>query len=73
MVSAALCCAGILTPLLVGLLAVLGLGALTTHLDAEILPALVGFTALSFCAYRRLRHRPAPGHATPTAPERSTP
>ncbi len=72
-VVAALCCAGIMTPLLVGLLTVVGLGALTAHLDAVILPALVGFAALSFFAYRHLQHRPNPEDATPTAPERSIP
>ncbi len=72
-VAAALCCAGIMTPLLIGLLTVLGLGALTAHLDAVILPALVGFAALSFFAYRRLQRRAAPEDATPTTPERSTP
>lgn len=64
-VFAALCCAGILTPLLVGLLTVLGLGALTAHLDAVLLPALAGFAALSYFAYRRLQR--------PTVPERKSP
>lgn len=72
-VAAALCCAGILTPLLVGLLTVLGLGVLTAHLDVVIFPALAGFAALSFFAYGRLQRRPASEDATPTAPERSTP
>ncbi len=72
-VVAALCCAGIMTPLLVGLLTVVGLGALTAHLDAVLLPALIGFAVLSFCAYRRLQPRPTPERATPANPERSTP
>ncbi len=66
-VFTALCCAGILTPLLVGLLTLLGLGALTAHLDAVILPALAGFAALSFFAYHRLQRHPAL-----TNPERTT-
>jgi len=70
---AALCCAGIMTPLLVGLLTVVGLGALTAHLDAVIFPALVGFAALSYFAYRRLRQRPTPERATPANPARRIP
>jgi mercuric ion transport protein len=64
-VVAALCCAGILTPLLVALLAVLGLGVVTDHLDAVLLPALAGFIALSGFAYWRLRR--------PTNTERTLP
>lgn len=56
-----------------GLLTVVGLGALTAHLDAVLLPALVGFAALSYFAYHRLQRRPAPERATPANPERRTP
>lgn len=49
---AALCC---FTPMLVGLLAVLGLGALTGYLDFVLLPALVFFLCL--LAYGLLRQR----------------
>ncbi len=52
-VLAALCCAGILTPLLIGLLAALGLGALTGNLDAVPLPALAVFAAISGVAFWR--------------------
>ncbi len=65
-VFAALCCLGIMTPLLIGLLTVLGLGTLTAHLDAVLLPALAGFVTLSLFAYHHLRHRPAR-----TIPERT--
>lgn len=40
---AAVCC---FTPILVGLLAILGLGALTGYLDYVLLPALVFFLCL---------------------------
>lgn len=49
---AALCC---FTPILVGLLAVLGLGALTGYLDYVLLPALLFFLCL--LAYGLLRQR----------------
>lgn len=65
---AALYCAGILTPLLIGLLAALGLGALTGTLDALLLPALAACAAISGAAawhLRRLRARQLPtGDAT---------
>lgn len=48
----ALCC---FTPILVGLLAVLGLGALTGYLDIVLLPALVFFLCL--LAYGLVRQR----------------
>ncbi len=69
-VLAALCCAGILTPLLIGLLAVLGLGALSGNLDAILLPALTVFAAISGVTSwrlwrRRARHLPTGGAAAP--------
>lgn len=51
-VGAALCC---FTPLLVGLLALLGLGAVTGYLDYVLLPALAGFLALT--GYGLLRRK----------------
>ncbi|TYO97610.1 mercuric ion transport protein [Geothermobacter ehrlichii] len=48
----ALCC---FTPVLVLLLAALGLSALTPYLDFVLLPALVILALLSFLAYRRWR------------------
>jgi len=46
----ALCC---FTPILVGLLGVVGLGAVTGYLDYVLLPALAGF--LSLAVYSLLR------------------
>lgn len=43
----ALCCAGVLTPLLVALLTAAGLGALTRSLDLVLLPALAVFVVLA--------------------------
>lgn len=40
----ALCC---FTPILVGLLGLLGLGAVTSYLDYVLLPALAGFLGLA--------------------------
>lgn len=64
---AALCCAGVLTPLLIGLLTLLGLGALTGNLDAILLPALAFFGALSLFAYWRLRRQQACRVTAPSA------
>lgn len=49
---ATLCCAGVLTPLLVSLLIALGLGALTSTLDVIIFPALLLFATLAFVGWR---------------------
>lgn len=46
-VVAALCCAGILTPLLAAGLTAAGLGALTRNLDLVIFPALAVFLTLT--------------------------
>jgi high-affinity Fe2+/Pb2+ permease len=46
-VVAALCCAGILTPLLAAGLTAAGLGALTRNLDLVIFPALAVFLVLA--------------------------
>jgi len=70
-VFAALCCAGVFTPLLIGLLTLLGLGTLTSNLDAILLPALAFFGALSLFAYWRLRCQQACRVTPPgTAPTR---
>ncbi|HBP87794.1 MAG TPA: mercury resistance system transport protein MerF [Nitrospiraceae bacterium] len=52
----ALCC---VTPILVGLLAVLGLGALTGYLDLVLLPALAFFIGLLMYGLVRQRSREA--------------
>lgn len=54
---AALCC---FTPILVGLLAVLGLGALTGYLDVVLLPALVFFLCLLVYGLMSRRSNGAP-------------
>lgn len=51
-IAAALCCVGILTPLLVALLVALGLTALTQSLDVILLPALGVFLVLAFIGWR---------------------
>jgi mercuric ion transport protein len=45
-----LCC---FTPILVGLLAAVGLSAFTRHLDYVLWPALVIFVVLAMIAYRK--------------------
>jgi len=54
---AALCC---FTPILVGLLAVLGLGALTGYLDYVLLPALAFFLCLLVYGLIKQRSGEAP-------------
>lgn len=61
-VIAALCCVGILTPLLVGLLIAVGLGALTTTLDLILFPALAIFLVLALLAWRSRKARAAAHH-----------
>ncbi|MCA9469800.1 MAG: mercury resistance system transport protein MerF [Nitrospira sp.] len=53
----ALCC---FTPILVGLLAVLGLGALTGYLDFVLLPALLFFICLLAYGLNKQRKGQAP-------------
>jgi mercuric ion transport protein len=51
----ALCC---FTPVLIGLLGVVGLSALTGYLDIVLLPALVFFIALSgYAVWRKRRSK----------------
>jgi len=50
MAIAALCC---FTPLLVVLFGAVGLAAWVGHLDAVLVPALVGFTVLTIYAFIR--------------------
>ncbi len=59
-VIAALCC---FTPLLVGLLAVVGLSAATGDLDSVLLPALVVFLGITI--YAILRRRSAGAEKSP--------
>jgi hypothetical protein len=58
-IVAALSCLACLTPLAVLALGAIGLGVLTGHLDAILLPALVLFTGLAlyryWIAHRRAR------------------
>lgn len=58
-VVAALCCAGILTPLLAAALTAAGLGALTRDLDLVIFPALAVFLTLTAVGWW-LRESPQP-------------
>jgi hypothetical protein len=58
----ALCC---LTPILVLLLGVLGLGALTGYLDAVLLPALAVFLGLAVYAGARQRQTTGDACCTP--------
>ena len=51
-VTAALCC---FTPLLVGLLGLVGLSALTPYLDYVLLPAMVGLPVVAVISYRKWR------------------
>lgn len=55
-IVAALCC---VTPILLGLLALLGLGAVTGYLDYVLLPALAGFLGLIvYAVCRRAQDHP---------------
>ncbi|HYU19675.1 MAG TPA: mercury resistance system transport protein MerF [Chloroflexota bacterium] len=56
-VITALCCVGILTPLLVALLVAAGLGALTRNLDLILFPALAVFLVLTFVGWRSRQAR----------------
>jgi mercuric ion transport protein len=51
-IGAVLSCLACLTPLAVLALGAVGLGALTGHLDAILLPVLVVFAGLAFYRYR---------------------
>lgn len=53
----AFCC---LTPILVGLLGLVGLGAVTGYLDYVLLPALTGFLALTFYGLLRQKQETIP-------------
>lgn len=53
-VLAVLCC---FTPLLVGLLGIVGLSALTGYLDYVLLPALLFFIGLTIYAFRQNQKR----------------
>jgi len=56
-IIAALCC---FTPVLVGLLGVVGLSALTGYLDLVLLPALAFFIGLTaYALWRRQRREPS--------------
>jgi len=53
--SAAVCC---FTPLLAGVLGIVGLGWITGYLDYVLIPALVGFLSLTFYGlFRQNRSR----------------
>jgi mercuric ion transport protein len=60
-IVAALCCLGVLTPLLVAGLVAVGLGALTRSLDAVLVPALVVFVVLTVVGWYGRRQAPAAG------------
>ncbi len=84
-VVAALCCAGVLTPLLVAGLTAVGLGALTRDLDLVLFPALAVFLAMTGLGWWLRRYltarRPAPatgaagagGSGPFTSPRRAAP
>lgn len=52
----AFCC---FTPILVGLLGLVGLGAVTGYLDYMLLPALAGFLGLALYGLSRRTQKPA--------------
>jgi mercuric ion transport protein len=52
-VAAALCC---FTPLLVGLLGVIGLSALTPYLDYVLLPTMAVLPIVAIISYRKWQH-----------------
>lgn len=54
-VTAALCCVGVLTPLLVAGLVALGLSTLTSSLDRILLPALAVFLVMALVGWRGRR------------------
>ena len=59
-IVAALCCAGILTPLLVALLTAAGLGLAVRNLDLVLVPALAAFLVLTAAGWGlRRRRKPA--------------
>lgn len=61
-VVAALCCIGVLTPLLVAALVGAGLGGLTRSLDIILFPAIAVFLVLAFVGWRaRKTHTAAHG------------
>ncbi len=62
-VVAALCCAGIGTPLLAAALTAAGLGVLTRNLDLVLLPALAAFLAMAGVGWWR-RSQPSGVRAT---------
>ncbi len=67
----ALCCVGVLTPLLVATLTALDLRALTSNLDAVLLPALAVFlvlTAIGWMKRHRSNERQAPTEDTGVRP-----
>jgi len=64
----ALCC---VTPILVVLLGVVGLGAITGYLDYVLLPALVVFLGLAVYAGTRQQHATGSACCTPHASERT--
>lgn len=68
---AALCCVGVLTPLLVTGLVAFGLGALTRSLDLIVLPALAIFLVLAFIGWRSRRGARPP--ITPQPVEKPAP
>ena len=59
-IVAALCCAGVLTPLLAAGLTAAGLGVLTRNLDLVIFPALAVFLALTAIGWWLRERRVAP-------------
>ena len=56
-IGAALTCLACLTPALVLLLGVMGLGAVTGRLDLVLLPLLIGFAGFAVYRYRQVRRR----------------
>ncbi|MGH2354606.1 MAG: mercury resistance system transport protein MerF [Chloroflexota bacterium] len=70
-VVAALCCAGVLTPLLVAGLTAAGLGALTRTLDLVLLTALPVFLVLTALGWWLRRRRDVPEAASAAPGEAS--
>ena len=56
-IGAALTCLACLTPALVLLPGVIGLGALTGRLDLLVLPLFIAFAAFAVYRYRQVRRR----------------
>ena len=68
-VVTALCCAGVLTPLLVALLTAVGFGALTRNLDLVLFPALAVFLVLTAVGWvLRSRGRVVTKEVAPSSP-----